>query len=128
MLFLVQLREKGLYYSFDLNLKINYNFSKQIKEIDINRLTNFYGKESRSNEPTGSNTEDGKLKLTSILDLTPKSSTKILPDIKSEVKGADSIEPIEVRKQIKIENEKDGKPSETILDNGLFYYMIIFLK
>uniref|UniRef100_A0A914KIP9 MICOS complex subunit MIC60 n=1 Tax=Meloidogyne incognita TaxID=6306 RepID=A0A914KIP9_MELIC len=102
--------------------------SKQIKEIDINRLTNFYGKESRSNEPTGSNTEDGKLKLTSILDLTPKSSTKILPDIKSEVKGADSIEPIEVRKQIKIENEKDGKPSETILDNEFEVQIIESLK
>ncbi|CAK5036981.1 unnamed protein product [Meloidogyne enterolobii] len=128
MLFLVQLRERGLHYSFDLNLKINYNFSKQIKEIDISQLTNFYGKESRSNEPPGNNTEDGKLKLTSILDLTPKSSAKILPDTKSEVKGADSIEPIEVRKQIKIENEKDAKSKDTSLDNEFEVQIIESLK
>ncbi|CAK5127194.1 unnamed protein product [Meloidogyne enterolobii] len=123
--------EENIPYSkdvFDAVFSTIERKSKQIKEIDISQLTNFYGKESRSNEPPGSNTEEGKLKLTSILDLTPKSSTKILPDTKSEVKSADSIEPIEVRKQIKIENEKGSKSNDTILDNEFEVQIIESLK
>lgn len=102
--------------------------SKQIKEIKIDQLTNFFDKESSSIESEKNTTDSKALKLTSISDLTPKSSIKSLPDIKTKVESTDSITPIEVRKPVNFETEKEVKPKDTIVDNEFELQIIESLK
>ena len=114
------MKRKGDFYFivWILNYKVNLFLIISSKQLSVDQITNFFGKDSPSIEPSN---DDEKLKLATISDLTPESTTKTLPATKTKAENADELTPVDVRKPIEFETEKKEKPKDMVVDNGLVF-------